>query len=91
MNCDVDAEKAKSADVVGDVQHRPLHMVRLDLFVLIGPTLHDQSLSSNHAFTLVEEPAVLRAPRHKEWRKNTDDRREETLEEKDVAPGVDDH
>jgi hypothetical protein len=91
LDSDVDEEKTQSAEVVSDVQHRPLHVVRLDFLVLLSSTLQDESLSRYHALAFVEEPAVLGVRRHQEWRAETNENREKTLKEENVAPRFDDH
>jgi hypothetical protein len=91
LDRNVDEEKAQSAEVVDDVQHSPLHVVNLDLLVLVGSALRNQSLRGNHALTLVKEPAFGRAPGHQERCSKTDNNCEKTLKEENVAPFVNAH
>lgn len=53
LNSNVDEEEAKSAEVVGDVHHRPLDVMHFGLFILIGSTLEHEALGSDHALALV--------------------------------------
>jgi hypothetical protein len=91
LNCDIDAEEAESAKVVRDVEYTSLDVSRSDLLILIGSALQLQSLSGNHAFALVQEPAIGGAARHQEWCTKAYKYCEKAFEEKDVTPGVDSH
>lgn len=88
---DVDAEEAESAEVVGDVKERTLNVVRSDLLSLIGSALQFQTLGSDHALALGQEPALFGASGHQEWCAETDDGCKEALKEEDVAPSVNAH
>jgi hypothetical protein len=88
---DVDEEEAHGAEVVGDVHHRPLDVVHLSLFVLVGSTPQHKSLRSNHALALIQKPAFFRVARHQKGGTKTNQDGEEALEEENVSPGVNDH
>lgn len=91
LNSDVDEEEAESAEVVVDVEHGALDVVDFSLLIFGTATLYDESLCSNHALSLVQEPTFFRRARHQEWRTETNEDGKEALEEEDVAPGVDPH
>ena len=91
LDGDVDTEEPKSADVVGDVEHRALHVARSDLLMLTGASLRDQTLVSNPSLSFVQEIAIPWACWHHEGRGQTDEDGEEAFEEKDVAPLVNSH
>jgi len=55
----VEEKEAKSAKVVGDVQHGALDVAHLSLLVLISSSLDDKSLCSNHSLAFGQKPAVL--------------------------------
>jgi hypothetical protein len=91
LNGDVDHEKSEGSDVVVDVQEGSSNVVGFNLLVLVATVLQDQSLYCDSALALIQEPAFLRAPWHEVWCAQTDDNRNQTLEEKYVSPRVNKH
>jgi len=91
LDSDVDEEKSESADVVGDVEHRSLHMTRSDLLLLSSASLRDQTFVRDPSFAFVQEVALAWACRHCKRCSEANKKSEEAFKEEDVAPRVNNH
>lgn len=91
LDSDVDEKKSESADVVGDVEHRSLHMTRLDFLILSSASLRNQTFMRDPSFAFVQEVALAWACRHRKRCSDANKKSEEAFKEEDVAPRVNNH
>jgi hypothetical protein len=91
LDSNVDEEESKSTNVVGDVEHSPLHVARPDFLVFTSASLRDQAFVRNPPFAFSQEPALSWTRRHQEGCAKANEQSEQAFEEEDVAPRVDNH
>jgi hypothetical protein len=91
LHRDVNSKEAERTDGVVDVEDGTLDVHQLDLLVDIGAVLTEEALSGDGLLTLREELALVRVCLHEEGSNQGNDASEETLEEENVAPGVELH
>ncbi len=91
LDRDVDEEEGKRARVVVDASDSLLDVLLGHGKIRVGFVLAEEALRSNASLALVEEVARGRRRGHPFRRSETNNARNETLKEEDVAPPVDAH
>lgn len=91
LHRNVDQEKAEGAEVISNVKHRALDMMRLNLLVLLCSYLGDESRCSNLPLPLIQGPEVLRARGHNKGRKESHNNSKKPFKEENVSPRMNDH
>jgi hypothetical protein len=91
LHGNVDGEEAERTDGVVDVEDGTLDVHQLDLLVDVGTVLTEETLSSDGLLAFGKEFALVRVSLHEEGSDQGNDASEETLEEENVAPGVEFH